>query len=82
MATYVSTTPSNKGRLPAPGGSTPVQFTDTHGSYSGDGLHGREWHITRALTGWRLEFRDPGDTEPTYAGTHPTLALAQVEASR
>jgi hypothetical protein len=29
-----------------------------------------------------MEFRDPGDREPTYAGTFATLQAAQADASK
>lgn len=59
-----------------------VDFSDYDGTYSGIGLKGRRWRITQTFTGWRLEFRDPGDVTATYAGTHATVALAKREAGR
>lgn len=59
-----------------------VVFSNHEGVYSGLGVNGRRWRITPTLTGWRLEFRDPGDEDPTYAGTHATVAQAQREAAR
>ncbi|HSE09360.1 MAG TPA: hypothetical protein VLB29_11905 [Nocardioidaceae bacterium] len=58
------------------------QFREHEGSYYGVGKGGRSWRITATLTGWRLEFRDPGDSAATYAGTHATVALAEQEAQR
>ena len=43
---------------------------------------GREWFITPTSTGWRLEFTDPGDERPTYAGTFATIRAAKQEARR
>jgi hypothetical protein len=59
-----------------------ITFVNFHETYSGTGNGGRTWVITPHLTGWRLEFRDPGDAEATYAGTHPTVRAAQTEACR
>jgi hypothetical protein len=57
-----------------------ISFVRDKNVYSGDGLHGRRWRITRAVVGWRLEFQDPGDETFTFAGIHATLALARREA--
>lgn len=57
-----------------------IEFHNYDGTYSGLGAHARMWRITPSLTGWRLEFRDPGDKDATYAGTHRTLVAAQKEA--
>jgi hypothetical protein len=59
-----------------------VVFTNRHESYSGTGARGREWLTYRTASGWRLEFRDPGDVEATYAGTHASVSEAQAEARR
>jgi hypothetical protein len=59
-----------------------IDFQDQGGTYSGRGSSLRQWWITTCLTGWRLEFRDPGDLVSTYAGTHASLSAAQKEASR
>ena len=59
-----------------------IEFRDYEGTYSAVGVNGRLWRITRASTGFRLEFRDPGDVTATYAGTHATVARAQMEAAR
>jgi hypothetical protein len=59
-----------------------IDFHKYDGTYSGLGLHARIWRITPTLTGWRLEFRDPGDKAPTNAGVHRRLAVAQREAFR
>jgi hypothetical protein len=56
-----------------------VNFDETH---SGTGRGDRRWVIRPHLTGWRLEFRDPGDVTATYAGTHNTLKAAKAEACR
>ncbi len=73
------------GRGPEPvarGGSSVIKFDDYQGTYAGTGRGNRVWRITRTVTGWRLKFRDPGDPEWTYAGTHATLFAAQREAGR
>ena len=36
--------------------------------------------MRQVLTGWRLEYRDPGESGATYAGTHGSLDLAMTEA--
>jgi hypothetical protein len=59
-----------------------IEFDEQQGTYAGVGTHGRQWCISRTSTGWRLEFRDPGDIVATYAGTHATVAAAQLEANR
>ena len=57
-----------------------VEFHDNAGTYTGTSQSGRRWRITQSLTGWRLEFRDAGDPESTYAGNHATLEAAKNEA--
>lgn len=57
-----------------------VEFQDHDGAHTGVDRSGRAWRITRSLTGWRLEFRDLGDTRATYAGNHASLAAAKTEA--
>lgn len=57
-----------------------IDFHEEDGVYTGSG-NGRRWRITRAFTGWRLEFIDPGDTAATYAGLHASVAAAQAEAN-
>jgi hypothetical protein len=59
-----------------------VQFNYYDGTYSGEGAGRRMWRITPTLTGWHLEFRDPGDTAATNVGRHRTLVAAQNEANR
>jgi hypothetical protein len=59
-----------------------IVFEEHAGSHAGTRGDGREWRITAAFTGWRLEFRDAGDVAATYAGTHPTLEAAMAEADR
>jgi hypothetical protein len=57
-----------------------VPFTEVDGAHVGVALGGRRWRITPVLTGWQLEFKDRGDTAPTYAGTYGTVAAATAEA--
>ena len=57
-----------------------IDFHESRGVFTGTGTFGREWRITRTFTGWRLEFTDPGDIAPTYAGVHVTVRAAQAEA--
>jgi hypothetical protein len=59
-----------------------IDFLENNGAYTGTGKGGRQWRITRALTGWRMEFRDPGDTVATYAGVHVSVKAAQAHAAR
>ena len=59
-----------------------IEFFFHDSVYTGTGLAGRRWRITRAPAGWRLEFRDPGDEAFTYAATHATIFAAQSEAGR
>ena len=59
-----------------------VQFDEQDGVYTGTAGTGRHWTVSRVFTGWRLEFRDEGDTATTYAGVHRTLQAAQAEAAR
>ena len=70
------------GRVPVQVGRRTVLFTSSEGTYSGTSGDGRRWLIQRVATGWRLEFCDPGDSEATYAGTHPSVWAAQREACR
>lgn len=70
------------GRIPVQIGRQTVLFTSADGGYMGTSEEGRTWRILRAPTGWRLEFWDPGDPRPTYAGTHPSAWAAQREACR
>ncbi len=65
----------------APGGAAWIEFSDRGGNYVGTGHGGRAWRISATSTGWRLDFRDPGDESSTYAGTHPSLWAAQREAN-
>lgn len=58
-----------------------IEFHEIRGAFHGTGTFGREWRISRTFTGWRLEFTDPGDTAPTYAGVHVTVTAAQAEAN-
>ena len=59
-----------------------IQFAEERGTYTGSGPGGRRWRISRVFTGWRLEFRDDGDTTATYAGVHRSVDAAKEEASR
>jgi hypothetical protein len=59
-----------------------VVFQEYDGAMVGIGEHGRRWRVVETRTGWRLEFRDAGDVEATYAGTHRSLESAMDEASR
>jgi hypothetical protein len=59
-----------------------IQFVGRSATgYTGTDRRMRRWQITPCRAGWRLEFRDPGDTEATYAGTHPSRAAAEREAN-
>jgi hypothetical protein len=68
------------GQVPRQGGpAKEVTFVeDEHGHWATDGDH-RRWHIVQVITGWRLEFSDPGDDEPTFAGIHGSLQAAMRE---
>ena len=59
---------------------TVVTFVQVHGGYIGRGIAGRKWRISRASTGWLLEFRDPGDKAPRLVGSHPTVEDAVAAA--
>ena len=50
-----------------------IEFVHRSGSYIGTGRGSRAWRITHKSSGWCLEFRDPGDAESTYAGTHASI---------
>jgi hypothetical protein len=68
-----------------PDGSHPVALLDfEHGNgvYTACSESGREWRIAEERTGWRLEFRDPGDRTATNAGVHRTVEAAMAEARR
>lgn len=67
---------------PGKGLGVDIEFTEERGGFTGTGKDGREWRITRTVTGWRLEFRDHGDTVATYAGVHASLSAARTEACR
>ena len=76
-----------KARMGHAGGSrggepAAIEFEGHGETYRGTGRLGRQWLIRRTLTGWQLEFRDPGDVEATYAGNHASLVAAQSEANR
>ncbi|MGZ5417252.1 MAG: hypothetical protein ACXWDI_08750, partial [Nocardioides sp.] len=74
---------NRSGRVPRQGGAAKdITFVeDEHGYWATDDDH-RRWHVMKVFTGWRLEFRDPGDDEPTFAGVHGTLQAAMREAAR
>jgi hypothetical protein len=59
-----------------------IEFVERDGMFTGSGPGGRRWRISPVFTGWRLEFRDEGDTAATYAGIHGSVAAAQAEARR
>jgi hypothetical protein len=59
-----------------------VVFRERDGVVIGVSDHGRRWRVTRAASGWRLDFRDTGDVRATYAGTFGSLAAAINEARR
>lgn len=60
-----------------------IEFVEDRGTYVGTSQEGRRrWRISPVYTGWRLEFRDEGDTTATYAGVHRSVAAAQAEAAR
>jgi hypothetical protein len=52
------------------------------GTMTGEGFGGRHWRVSRVLTGWQLEFTDPGDLFPTNAGISRTRDGAIAEAHR
>lgn len=55
-------------------------FQEYDGVHVGIGVRGRRWQVRQGVAGWRLEFRDPGEPEMTYAGMHGSLAAAMREA--
>ena len=59
-----------------------VVFGERDGVVVGVSESGRRWRVTRAVCGWRLDFRDTGDVRATYAGTFGSLAAASTEARR
>jgi len=59
-----------------------IEFKEHLGVHTGVGHGGRVWRIINSFAGWRMEFRDTGDTHPTYAGLHSSLQSAQAEANR
>ncbi|MFP5253053.1 MAG: hypothetical protein ACLGH4_04585 [Actinomycetes bacterium] len=56
-----------------------IDFVPEDEGVSGEDRRGRRWHILEERSGWRLSFRDPGDTRPTNAGVFGSLAAAQRE---
>jgi hypothetical protein len=67
--------------IPEQSRRAPMRFERNYGTYSAVDARGRRWLITARRSGWRLEFLDPGDQAPTYAGTHATMRDAECEAS-
>lgn len=59
---------------------TIIDFRDDGVGISGEDRQGRLWHILKERCGWRLSFRDPGDTRATNAGLFGSVAAAQQEA--
>lgn len=59
-----------------------LDFEQGNGVYTACSESGREWRIAEERTGWRLEFRDPGDRTATNAGVHRTVEAAMAEARR
>jgi hypothetical protein len=59
-----------------------VEFTRESEDHVARSENGRRWRIWPIRGGWRMEFRDPSDSEPTNAGTFGALRAAQDEASR
>ena len=72
--------PRTESGLPAAEGAG-VVFTEVCGTLCGTGHAGRRWQVVQVITGWRLEFRDPGDGTATHAGTYATAAAAQRSAA-
>ena len=66
----------------AAAGPSRIDFQQEGGVYTGRAAGGRQWRITRVVTGWHLEFRDTGDTIATNAGVHGSVQAAMAEASR
>jgi hypothetical protein len=81
MATRSWRRPTERSSAAEPAGAIDFR-TDEDGTYRGTDAGDRRWEITPVFTGWRLEFRDPGDATATYAGTHTTLEAAKAEAAR
>lgn len=57
-----------------------IDFQDDDGGVAGEDRQGRRWRILEERSGWRLSFRDPGDTVATNAGVFGTLEAARHEA--
>lgn len=64
----------------AAGARESIDFEESASGFRGTGIAGRAWRITPACTGWRLEFTDPGDAAPTFAGVHASVTAAKAEA--
>jgi hypothetical protein len=59
-----------------------IEFVEDRSGFLGTGANGRCWRVVRAVAGWRLEFRDPGDEDATNAGIFGTKERAMGEANR
>ena len=57
-----------------------IAFEQTGDEYTGCSAGGRSWRIVPEQTGWRLSFRDAGDSTATNAGVHRTVQAAMAEA--
>ena len=53
-----------------------ITFEEVGETWHGEGRYGRRWVITRVLTGWRLQFVDPGGA-PVNSGVYGTLEQAR-----
>ena len=67
-------------RLPPLRDDGSISFIQDSTGFWGTGSGQRRWHISKAVAGWRLEFKDPGDEAFTFAGIHGSIALAKHEA--
>jgi hypothetical protein len=54
---------------------------DATGTRTATGPRGRTWRIYHVMSGWRLEFHDPGDLTQTRAGLHRSVEAAMAEAA-
>ena len=60
----------------------PLAFVEQDGVHVSTAETERRWRIRPCVTGWRLEFRDPGDVRHTNAGVFSSVQAAMREASR
>jgi hypothetical protein len=58
-----------------------ILFVEGSAGYWASCLDHRQWRIEKVITGWRLEFWDPGDVESTFAGIHASVENAKREAA-